>query len=180
MIRQWLQERCGGIPLRDERPIEAVALGALALTPGVAVKDVLSRGVSIRCWDQRSGEHRWHPLFQAGQAWPSERPLELVLACSREHQEALELVLGEPSDEERSEVVFVDGLPRLRRRPAGMAAVCPWEQQPKPLQLDPPGQQGQDRLRLRFSIQATGELVLEGDDLATGQALSVQVLGPVR
>jgi len=180
LIRQWLQERCGGIPLRDERPIEAVALGALALTPGVAVKDVLSRGVSIRCWDQRSGEHRWHPLFQAGQAWPSERPLELVLACSRDHQEALELVLGEPSDEERSEVVFVDGLPRLRRRPAGMAAVCPWDQQPRPLELDPPGQQGQDRLRLRFSIKATGELVLEGDDLATGQALPVQPLGPVR
>ena len=180
LIRQWLQERCGGIPLRDERPIEAVALGALALTPGVAVKDVLSRGVSIRCWDQRSGEHRWHPLFQAGQAWPSERPLDLVLACSREHQDALELVLGEPSDDERSEVVFVDGLPRLRRRPAGMAAVCPWEQQPAPLRLDPPGQQGHDRLRLRFSIKASGELVLEGDDLATGQALPAQTLGPVR
>jgi hypothetical protein len=74
----------------------------------------------------------------------------------------------------------VDGLPRLRRRPAGLAAVCPWDQQPRPLQLDPPGQQGQDRLRLRFSIKATGELVLEGDDLATGQALPVQPLGPVR
>jgi len=58
--------------------------------------------------------------------------------------------------------------------------VCPWDQQPRPLQLDPPGQQGQDRLRLRFSIKATGELVLEGDDLATGHALPVQPLGPVR
>lgn len=44
LIRQWLSERCPAVPLRDERPIEAVALGALALTPGVQVKDVLARG----------------------------------------------------------------------------------------------------------------------------------------
>ena len=48
------------MPLRLERPVEAVALGALRLTPGVTVKDVLQRGVSLRCWDQRSAEHRWH------------------------------------------------------------------------------------------------------------------------
>ena len=36
LIRRWLQGRCPGVPLRGERPVEAVAMGALALTPGRA------------------------------------------------------------------------------------------------------------------------------------------------
>ena len=31
-------------------PVEAVALGALQLTPGVAIRDVLQHGVSLRFW----------------------------------------------------------------------------------------------------------------------------------
>ncbi|MFM7651664.1 MAG: Hsp70 family protein [Vulcanococcus sp.] len=180
LIRRWLEERLPGVPLRGERPVEAVAMGALSLTPGVAVKDVLSRGVSLRCWDHRSGEHRWHPLFVAGQPWPSERPLRLVLACSRPEQSQLELVLGEPREEERSEVVFVDGLPVLRRRPAGAAAVQAWPEQPNPLPLTPPGTPGEDRWELQFSIDASGRLVLEGRDLQTDASLPARPLGSLR
>ncbi|MEB3263747.1 MAG: Hsp70 family protein [Synechococcus sp.] len=179
-IRRWLQERCGAIPLRDERPVEAVVLGALALTPGVQVQDVLHQGVSLRCWDRRSGRHHWHPLFVAGQAWPTNAPLELVLACQREGQEAVELVLGEPLAEQRSEVVFREGVPVLRARPAGSAPVRPWSRQPDPLPLDPPGQQGEDRLRLRFSIDPRGQLLLEAEDLRTGQVMAPRRLGAVR
>jgi hypothetical protein len=160
--------------------VEAVALGALALTPGVRLRDVLARGVSLRCWDQRSGEHRWHPLFLAGQSWPSEQPLELVLSCSRSGQTAVELVLGEPIDEQRSEVVFLDGLPQVRRRPAGEARIDPWARQPAPLPLDPPGERGLDRLRLRFGIDAEGQLVLASEDLLSGATTAPLVLGPVR
>ncbi len=179
-VQEWLAQRCPGLPLRGERPIEAVALGALALTPGVAVRDVLGRGVSLRCWDRRSGRHRWHPLFVPGQAWPSERPLELVLAASRDGQRQLELVLGEPSGEERSEVVFTGGLPVLRRRPAGEAAVEPWGQQPDPLPLEPAASAGVDRLRLRFRIDAEGQLRLQAEDLRSGAALPERALGRVR
>jgi molecular chaperone DnaK (HSP70) len=180
LIRRWLQERCPGVPLRGERPIEAVALGALALTPGVKLRDVLGRGVSLRCWDRRSGTHRWHPLFVAGQGWPSTAPLELVLACSRDGQKSIDLVLGEPLGEARSEVVFRDGVPQLLRRPAGEAAVAPWRQGPDPLPLQPPGQNGQDRLRLRFWIDDEARLRLEGEDLMTGAFLEPRCLGPVR
>jgi molecular chaperone DnaK (HSP70) len=180
LIRRWLQERCPAVPLRGERPVEAVALGALALTPGVRLRDVLGRGVSLRCWDRRSGAHRWHPLFVAGQGWPSSAPLEIVLACSRDGQEAMELVLGEPLAEARSEVVFRDGLPQLLRRPAGDGAVAPWREPPAPLALQPPGQAGQDRLRLRFAIDAAALLRLEGEDLVSGEPLAPLCLGPVR
>jgi molecular chaperone DnaK (HSP70) len=179
-IRDWLADRCGSIPLRDQRPVEAVALGALALTPGVRLKDVLARGVSLRCWDQRGGEHRWHPLFLAGQSWPTDQPLEMVLSCSRDGQSRLELVLGEPVEEERSEVVFIDGLPQVRRRPAGESRTEPWRIQPPPVTLDPPGTCGTDRMRLRFSIDAEGQLLLESEDLLVGTLTPPRVLGPVR
>ena len=180
LIRRWLAERLPQVPLRGDRPVEAVALGALRLTPGVAVKDVLRCGVSLRCWDQRSAEHRWHPLFLPGQTWPSEQPLQLVLGCSRNDQTDLELVLGEPQAEERSEVVFVNGLPVLRRQSAGAARVDPWPQQPAAIRLTPPGEPGQDRLELRFSIDAQGELLVEGRDLLSQTAIPTQRLGSVR
>lgn len=180
LIRRWLRERLPAVPLRGERPVEAVALGALALTPGVQLRDVLARGVSLRCWDRRSSRHHWHPLFLAGQTWPTERPLELLLACSRDGQDALELVLGEPLPEERGDVVFQGGLPVLRRRPAGDAAVQPWATPLPPLPLPSPGRAGEDRLRLRFRIDAGGQLILEGEDLHDGRPIGPLGLGPVR
>ncbi|MFN7229117.1 MAG: Hsp70 family protein [Synechococcaceae cyanobacterium] len=180
LIRRWLAERCAGVPLRGERPVEAVALGALALTPGVRLRDVLVRGVSLRCWDRRSGAHHWHPLFVAGQSWPTDQPLELVLACSHDGQQQLELVLGEPLAEERAEVVFDGGLPRLLRRPAGEKAVDPWPGPAPQLPLDPPGQTGADRLRLRFAINGDGQLLLQGNDLVSGEPLAPLTLGRVR
>jgi len=180
LIRRRLLERCDGVPLRGERPVEAVALGALTLTPGVRIRDVLARGVSLRCWDRRSGSHHWHPLFVAGQSWPTEAPLELVLACSQDNQRQLELVLGEPLPEERGEVIFEAGLPLLRRRPAGNARVEPWPQAPPALPLASPAQSGVDRLRLRFAINGEGMLMLEAEDLLDGQRHGPVPLGPVR
>jgi hypothetical protein len=134
----------------------------------------------LRCWDQRSAEHRWHPLFLPGQPWPSEHPLQLRLGCSRKEQVDLELVLGEPQEEQRSEVVFVNGLPVLRRQSAGSAAVDAWADQPAAIPLVPAGQPGSDRLELRFSISPKGELMVEGQDLLTDQLIPARRLGSVR
>ncbi|MFO7627979.1 MAG: Hsp70 family protein [Prochlorococcaceae cyanobacterium] len=180
LIQRWLQERCSGIPLRSERPLEAVALGALALTPGVTVRDVLSHGVALRCWDRRSARHRWHPLFVAGQSWPTQQPLELALACSEDQQESLELVLGEPQPLSRGEVLYEDGRPVLQQRQAGDATVIPWPQAALSCQLDPPGRSGEDRLWLRFSIDAEAQLVVEISDLRGASPPRQQRLGSVR
>ncbi|MFY7695903.1 MAG: Hsp70 family protein, partial [Cyanobium sp.] len=178
-LRRFLQEALPGVALRDDRPVEAIAMGALALTPGVQVKDVLSRGVSLRFWDQRSHCHLWHPLFQAGQLWPTPQPLELVLACSEEDQASLELVLGEPLPQERAEVVFENGVPVIRSRQDGFAPVRPWSETPLRLPLAPPGGAGVDRVRLRFSINGRAELEMEGVDLLAGTPLPKLVLGTV-
>jgi len=89
-------------------------------------------------------------------------------------------VLGEPQEEQRSEVVFVNGLPVLRRQSAGSAAVDAWPAQPAAIPLAPAGQPGPDRLELRFSINAQGELLVEGQDLLTDQEIPSRRLGSVR
>jgi hypothetical protein len=77
-------------------------------------------------------------------------------------------------------VVFRDGVPVLRRRPAGEGAVEPWRDPLAAIALQPPGQAGEDRLRLRFRIDAEAQLQLEGEDLISGEPLEPRGLGPVR
>ena len=180
LLRQWLSEHTAPAPLLTPPPVEAVALGALQLTPGVAIRDVLQHGVSLRFWDQRSNSHRWHPLFVAGQPWPSPAPLELVLAASRTGQRSLELVLGEPIPQGSHSVVFIDGLPTLQEQTAGEVSHQPWPGIELVLPLDPAGEQGEDCLRLRWSIDQEAQLQLEINDLRSGRTWSQPTLGAVR
>jgi hypothetical protein len=77
-------------------------------------------------------------------------------------------------------VVFVNGLPMLRRQSAGTAAVEAWAEQPAPIPLTPAGEPGNDRLELRFAINSRGELTVEGRDLSNDQPVPQQRLGSVR
>ncbi|MED5321535.1 MAG: Hsp70 family protein, partial [Cyanobacteriota bacterium] len=180
LLRQWLSEHTAPAPLLTPPPVEAVALGALQLTPGVAIRDVLQHGVSLRFWDQRSNSHRWHPLFVAGQPWPSTAPLELVLAASRTGQRSMELVLGEPIPQGCRSVVFIDGLPTLQEQTAGEVSHQPWPGIELVLPLEPAGEQGEDCLRLRWSIDQEAQLQLEINDLRSGRTWSQPTLGAVR
>jgi len=177
-VQQWLQRRLPKTELLVTQPLQAVVLGALAMTPALQVMDVLQHGISLRCWDRRLQNQRWHPLFLPGQAWPTPQPLELVLA-SRGDQACVEVQLGTPSGESRAEVVFVDGLPVLRSQEAGEASVRPWNQPALEIPLPAGAQEGQDCLRLRFGVDAERQLWLEGFDLVGEQRLSRQILGIV-
>ena len=179
-LRRWLKRHTAPAVLLTPPPVEAVALGALKLTPGVTVKDVLHHGVSLRVWDQRGQCHRWHPLFVAGQPWPSSEPLELRMAASRADQHELELMLGEPSTEGRHDVVYIDGLPTLRRLDAGEVTHQAWTDSVAILPLNPPGQPGEDCLRLLLHIDEQAQLVAEISDLRSGDSLSSRPLGTVR
>jgi hypothetical protein len=179
-LRRWLEKNTAPAPLLTPPPVEAVALGALSLTPGVSIRDVLQHGVSLRIWDQRSQQHRWHPLFVAGQPWPSPQPFELVLAASRNGQTELELVFGEPSSERRFRVIEVNGLPIIQREEEDDLRHQPWPEASAPLPLDPPGRAGEDCLRLRLQLDAEARLQAEVTDLRSGRRLPDLHLGHVR
>ena len=179
-LRDWLTEKLSPTPLLTPPPMEAVACGALSLTPGVRMQDLLQRGISLRCWNQRSNSHHWHPLFLPGQPWPSSKPLELILSASGPDQQSLELVLGESRGETRHEVVMVNGLPRVIEKNDGWDDVTRRPDTACELPLDPPGQPGEDCLKLRFHLNDQAELILEGEDLRSGESLEPRPLGTVR
>ena len=179
-LRDWLTEKLAPTPLLTPPPMEAVACGALSLTPGVRMQDLLQRGISLRCWNRRSNSHHWHPLFLPGQPWPSSKPLELILSASGPDQQSLELVLGESRGETRHEVVMINGLPRVVEKNDGWDDVTRRPDTACELPLDPPGQPGEDCLKLRFHLNDQAELILEGEDLRTGESLESRPLGTVR
>ncbi|QNI89674.1 Hsp70 family protein [Synechococcus sp. ROS8604] len=171
LVRQWLSETMQPVPLLTPPPVQAVATGALNLTPGVRIRDLLQKGVYLRCWDRRSRAHHWHPLFLNGQPWPSLQPLVLNLSASRSHQQDIELVLGEPQGERRHEVVFVGGLPTIRDNSNVPDTIQPLPSKTIRLQLNPVGQPGEDCLRLAFQLDDDAQLVMSGEDLRTGLAI---------
>ena len=179
-LKEWLKQTLPSTPMLTPPPMEAVARGALSLTPGVRMQDLLQKGISLRCWNRRSHAHHWHPLFLRGQPWPSSQPLELVLSASSPDQSSVELVLGEAQPQMRHEVVMVDGLPRVVETSDSWTDIIRRDGITCELPLMPPGQPGEDCLKLRFHLSDQAELILEGDDLRTGAPLERQVLGTVR
>ena len=179
-LKQWLEQALPSIPRLTPPPMAAVAKGALSLTPRVRLQDLLQKGISLRCWNRRSHAHHWHPLFMRGQPWPSSQPLELVLSASNPDQTSVELVLGEAQPHMRHEVVMVDGLPQVLETSESWTNVNRRDGITCELPLVPPGQPGEDCLKLRFHLNDKAELILEGDDLRTGAPLERQVLGTVR
>ena len=179
LIKNYLSNICNSIPFLTPPPIEAIALGALNLTPGVQIKDVLNKGVSLRCWNKKNEKHIWHPLFLAGQTWPTNKPLEIILAASINSQLSIDLIIGEPQEEGSNEIIYTNGLPTLKtieskdkiKKITNTIISIP---------LDPPGEIGQDCIKLIFNINDNCQLEVEGVDLRNNKEITKQNLGDIR
>ena len=179
LIKNYLSDICNSIPFLTPPPIEAVALGALHLTPGVQIKDVLNKGVSLRCWNKKNEKHIWHPLFLAGQTWPTNKPLEIILAASINSQLSIDLIIGEPQEEGSNEIIYTNGLPTLKtieskdkiKKITNTIISIP---------VDPPGEIGQDCIKLIFNINDNCQLVVEGVDLRNNKEITKKNLGEIR
>lgn len=179
LIKNYLSDICNSIPFLTPPPIEAIALGALHLTPGVQIKDVLNKGVSLRCWNKKNEKHIWHPLFLAGQTWPTNKPLEIILAASINRQLSIDLIIGEPQEEGSNEIIYTNGLPTLKtieskdkiKKITNTIISIP---------VDPPGEIGQDCIKLIFNINDNCQLEVEGVDLRNNKEITKQNLGEIR
>ncbi|WP_269617424.1 Hsp70 family protein [Prochlorococcus marinus] len=179
LIKNYLGELCNSIPFLTPPPIEAIALGALHLTPGVQVKDVLNKGISLRCWNKKNEKHIWHPLFLAGQTWPTNKPLEIVLAASINNQLSLDLVIGEPQEEGSNEIIYINGIPTLKTIES-KDKIKRLNNSLISISLDPPGEIGQDCIKLMFNINDKCQLEVEGIDLRNNNKITSQNLGQIR
>ena len=179
LIKNYLSDICNSIPFLTPPPIEAIALGALNLTPGVQIKDVLNKGVSLRCWNKKNEKHIWHPLFLAGQTWPTNKPLEIILAASINNQLSIDLIIGEPQEEGSNEIIYTNGLPTLKTIES-KDEIKKINNTIISIPVDPPGEIGQDCIKLIFNINDNCQLEVEGVDLRNDKEITKQNLGEIR
>ena len=168
-VQRWIEGYFPAAKIRNDRPLDAIAIGALQLEDGIEVQDFLQHSYGIRFWDRRQQAHSWHPIIQAGQPYPTRNPIEITLGASVDQQPKIELILGELGDRTTSTEIFFDGDRLITRvRETGNATVKPLNDTDAGrvlAELDPPGVPGSDRIKVQFRIDDQRFLRVTVEDL---------------
>ena len=164
LIKEWITKKISKIQIQSPPPIESIATGALAMTPGVKIKDILTKGLSIRLFNRRERKHFWHPIYYKGQTWPTETPLKLILQASRNNQKIFEIIIGETTKERRFDVIFKNGLPKLSEIQSE-EEIIKWKKKPLKIELKNSYNPGEDNLTLFFKITEKADLLVKCFDI---------------
>ncbi len=164
LIKEWITKKISKIQIKSPPPIESIALGALAMTPGVKIKDILTKGLSIRLLNRRDQKHYWHPIFFKGQTWPTENPLKLILQASKNNQKTFEIIIGETKQDRAYDVIFENGLPKLSEVQSE-EEIIKWGKKPLKIVLENKSNLGEDNLTLFFNITKDGDLLVKCFDI---------------
>ncbi|MCM1981484.1 Hsp70 family protein [Lyngbya confervoides] len=175
-VRHWVEQYFSADKVLSHRPFDAIAHGALQLIQGTEVRDFLYHSYGVRYWDRRHNTHAWHPIIPAGQPYPMQEAIELILGASTEGQPSIELVIGELGSEHLGGTeVFFDG-DRLvtRSLSTAQAQIHPLNDTEGGRQiapLRPPGYPGSDRIKVLFRVDAQRILRMTVEDLLTQETL---------
>jgi molecular chaperone DnaK (HSP70) len=174
-VREWVKGYFEESKIRQDRPFEAIALGALQLARGYEVKDFLYHSYGIRYWNKRKNAHSWHPIIKSGQPYPMQEAIKLVLGASVESQPSIELIIGELGADSAGMEVYFDG-DRLITR-----SINTVEESVRPLNdrdgarsiaiLDPLGFPGSDRIKVQFRVDDQRFLRITVEDLLSKELL---------
>ena len=164
LIKEWITKKIPEIQIMSPPPIESIALGALAMTPGVKIKDILNKGLSIRLFNRREQRHFWHPIFCKGQTWPTENPYQLILQASKNNQKIFEIIIGETKKEREYDVIFENGLPKLSEIQSE-EEIEKWNKKQIKIELENQSNLGEDNLKLFFKITKKADLLVNCFDI---------------
>ena len=164
LIKEWISNKISEIQIKSPPPIESIALGALAMTPGVKIKDILNQGLSIRLFNKREQKHFWHPIFCKGQTWPTENPFKLILQASKNNQKIFEIIIGKTNKKKSYDVIFENGLPKLSETHRE-EQIIKWDKKPLKITLNNVSYVGEDKLKLFFRINKKAELLIKCFDI---------------
>jgi len=164
LIKEWITKKIPKIQIKAPPPIESIALGALAMTPGVKIKDILNKGLSIRLFNKREQKHFWHPIFCIGQTWPTENPYKLILQASKNKQNIFEIIIGETKKEREYDVIFENGLPKLSEVQSE-EEIIEWDNKQLKIELANQSNLGEDNLKLFFKITEKADLLVNCFDI---------------
>ena len=160
LIKEWITKKISKIQIKSPPPIESIALGALAMTPGVKIKDILNKGLAIRLFNKREQKHFWHPIFFKGQTWPTENPLKLILQANNNNQKIFEIIIGETKKEREYDVIFENGLPKLSEVQR-LEEITKWDEKPLKIKVKNTSNIGEDNLTLYFNINRKADLIVK-------------------
>lgn len=174
-FQTWLQCYFSADKIASDRPFEAIALGALKLLQGGEIQDLLYHSYGVRYWNRRQNGHSWHPIIQAGQAYPMVQPVELTLGASLENQPSIELIIGELGSTVGATEIYLEE-DRLITRPLAPEQFAVQTLNDRPgaraiAQLSPPGYPGNDRLKVLFWVDAQRYLRMTVEDLLLQKTL---------
>ena len=164
LIKEWITKKFPKIQIKSPPPIESVALGALAMTPGVIIKDILNKGLSIRLLNKREQKLFWHPIFCKGQTWPTETPFKLIIQASKNKQRIFEIIIGETNKEREYDVIFENGLPKLSEVQSEEETIK-WDKKPLKIEIKNISNLGEDSLKLFFKITKKADLMVKCFDI---------------
>ncbi len=164
LIKEWITKKIPKIEIKSPPPIESIALGALAMTPGVKIKDILNKGLSIKLLNKRDQTHSWHPIFFKGQTWPTENPFKLILQASRINQTIFEIIIGETKQEKEYDVIFENGFPKLSEIQSD-EEIVKWDKKPLKIVQKNYSNVGEDSLVLYFKITKKADLTVKCFDI---------------
>lgn len=174
-VQTWVRQYFDESKLRQSKPFEAIAHGALQLLQGMEVQDFLYHSYGVRYWDKRRNAHNWHPIIQSGQVYPMSESVELTLGASRENQPSIELIIGELGATTGGTEVYFDGDRLITRCLTGgvkdVKALNDRDGARSIAKLEPAGYPGTDRVKVKFNVDRDRQLRITVEDLLMNQTL---------
>lgn len=179
-VQQTLHRIFGRERVLLNRPLDAVARGAAAFVAGVDFYDHIQHDYAVRFVNREKGGYDYRAIVAHGTPYPTTDPVAtLRIKASHAKQTHLGLALFEVSDRRRSRES--GGPLELIFDPSGAARVVAttpddedrrayfWmnEHNPTFLLAEPPGQPGEVRFEVAFSIDANKRLLITVKDLQT-------------
>ncbi|XGW00091.1 MAG: Hsp70 family protein [Leptolyngbya sp. BL-A-14] len=173
-IQQLVLSYFGRQRVRLNKPFEAIAHGALAISQLVTLEDYLHHTYAIRLWEPYAGTYSYFPLFKQGSRYPCRRLEPLTLQAATEGQSEIRLDIGEVATVSQSEMTY-DAQGRMTSTPLRQRETYrSLERQHEQVcvaRLDPPGQMGVDRVAVQFEVNERRVLTATVRDLLTNTVL---------
>jgi molecular chaperone DnaK (HSP70) len=176
-VQRTLGDYFTDMAVRADKPFTAVAEGALQLAAGYGLEDYLVHSYGLRYFDEDNETHAWDEIISMGSAYPIEKPIEVLLSAAHDNQESIEFVIGEIDTDSVSmiEVEYEDG------QAVFVADASESEQKIIPMnekdalrmlaKLDPPGQPGEARVKVDFTVDERRRLRMTVFDMMTNTLL---------
>ncbi len=164
--------------IRVDKPFTAVVEGALLVSAGFGLDDQLAHGYGLRVID-KNGQHHFDEIIPMGSAYPSKKPVSVILSAAHKKQAEIEFVIGQISTNSASslDVKYEDGQTVFASQDDDTPNIIPLNAgKPLAVKLSPPGKPGAKRLRAEFSVDAMRKLHLTVTDLKTRKVLQADVV----